>query len=266
MQVLEGKMFQVERVLFKNSIKDIVAFRFDAFSKLVGIPIQLGLMYFLWNYVVAQVNSSFNITYVMGYYSLMLVLSLQYPFVRLSNDIESKVMKGGYFRNLVSGISLTKEYFIDYIARTFWFNSIAIPVSLLIYHSFTATDFELIEALIFTLHILIGSIILFFLWMIVGLSAFVLVMNRGLAALIFNLQRLCIGSIVPLTMLPDVVFLLIKFTPFPYAFYFATEQYMGTTNVGLSLFAYQLLWCAGLASLACLLEAKTITKIEMGAV
>jgi ABC-2 type transport system permease protein len=236
------------------------------FSKLIGIPVQLGIMFFLWSYIISKVDSDFDIVYVMGYYSLILVLSLQFPFIRLSNEIEQKVYNGEYFRNLISGVSLTREYFLDFLARTTWFNSIALPVSLIIYHSISESPFHIIDAAVLTLHIILGSAMLFFLWLIVGFSAFVFVMNRGLASLVYNIQRLCIGSIVPLTMLPETMYSIVKLTPFPYAFYFATVEYMGANGTDYMIFVYQVFWCIALGLTAYMLEKRTITNIEMGAV
>ncbi|ELE7141941.1 hypothetical protein RB981_002709 [Vibrio cholerae] len=259
-------MWKVNCIMALNNLRELFAFRFDAFSKLVAFPLQLGLMYFLWKYVISEVDSGFNLEFVVGYYSLILVLSVQFPFIRLANDIQSKVITGDYFRNIVSGISLTREHFVEFIVKASWFNLFAIPVALCIFHFVSGAAIQPVKLVFFLINVQLGSLILFFVWMLVGLTAFRLVVNHGLSSLIFNLQRLCIGAIMPLSVLPELANKLIMLTPFPYAFYLAIESYISNSYEPYILILWQLAWVIGLGAVTITYESYATKKFELGMV
>ncbi|WP_125783129.1 ABC-2 family transporter protein [Pseudoalteromonas rubra] len=201
--------------LLKLQLRQFTAFRFDTFTKLTGYPLQLGMMVLLWGFL-EELGTGFNTQAIIAYYAVIFVCQKQYPFMRLSFEVQMKIFQGDIFRNYVKPIPLIHELFAKFIVQAVFYLSIALPVALLVVVNVSDVTVDPLRILGFFVLCLGSAILGFLLWYMIGLTAFFTVMNRGAVMLFSIIQDFAKGAIIPLTLLPDVWTGVLAMTPFPH--------------------------------------------------
>jgi ABC-2 type transport system permease protein len=245
--------------LLALNFKDIASFRLDAFMKLAGYPIQFGLMMLLWTSLAKQ-GVKIDLNYLTTYYAISFALLAQYPFLRLAMKTQEVVMTGAYVRNLISGISLPLEDMAEFLAKSTWFNLFSIPCAVALSHGITGTDFDIGSFAGLVVTVILGGVIQALMWILVGLSAFWLVVNTGLVVAFQHLHRLLTGAVIPLSMLPRPVHELLLLTPFPYSLFLPVELYLTRGETFSVLISQQLGWIFVLALIVRLAYLRGINR------
>lgn len=236
-------------VLLHIFIKDIYAYRFDAFSKLFGYPIQFGLTLILW-YSLSKGGADIDLQYMASYYALSFVLVNQYPFVRMAMSLQMTIANGNYVRNMISGISIITESLAEFWVKALWFNALSIPCAIALASITTGIEVNVVKVFGLITLILIGGTIQCLLWVCISMSAFWIIMNSGVAAMFQNIQRLATGAIIPLSLLPIGLANLLEKTPFPYSLYYPVQYYLDSSISFFEVAIPQLFWLCILFSVS----------------
>lgn len=233
--------------LLSINLKDLASFRFDAFTKLAGYPIQFGLLLVLWHRLAAS-GIDIDLTYLSSYYAISFVILAQYPFLRMAMEIQGIVMRGNYVKNMVSGVSLPSEFLAEYCVRALWFNLFSIPCAVALTHTVTDLQFSLVGFIGLFVTIFLGGLIQMLMWMLIGMTAFWIVVNTGLTVAFQHIQRLLTGAIIPLSMLPSAYENILFYSPFPYSLFVPVDTYLTDRSVFPWLMVRQVGWILALGA------------------
>ncbi|QTL36459.1 ABC-2 family transporter protein [Pseudoalteromonas viridis] len=201
--------------LLRLQLRQFTAFRFDTFTKLAGYPLQLGMMVLLWGFL-EELGTGFDTQAIIAYYAIIFVCQKQYPFVRLSFDVQVKIFKGDIFRNYVKPIPLINELFAKFCVQAMFYLLIALPLALLVVMQVSDVTLTVPRVLGFFVLCMGSAVLCFLLWYMVGLTAFFTVMNRGAIQLFNIIQDFAKGAIIPLSLLPEAWNGVLAMTPFPH--------------------------------------------------
>jgi ABC-type uncharacterized transport system permease subunit len=201
--------------LLKLQLRQFTAFRFDTFTKLAGYPLQLGMMVLLWGFL-EELGTGFDTQSIIAYYAVIFVCQKQYPFMRLSFDVQMKIFQGDIFRNYVKPIPLISELFAKFCVQAMFYLVIALPLALLVVVNVSDVTLSATRVLGFFVLCVGSAVLCFLLWYLIGLTAFFTVMNRGAIQLFSIIQDFAKGAIIPLSLLPDTWNGVLAMTPFPH--------------------------------------------------
>ncbi len=231
--------------LLRLHVNEFSTFRFDTFTKLVGYPLQLGMMVALWA-LLKQQGAAIDEHYLYAYYALIYILANQYPFMRLAIHLQQVITNGNHLKYILSGVGMIEDHLAEFLVKVCWYNLLSIPIALVFVHAFTGTPFEASKIAGFYLTALIGGVVVFLIWLLVAIATFWLVINRGLVSLVFALQALFTGTLVPLSMLPEGLAMVSRYTPFFYALYAPVDYYLTPASHLLDVLVPQVAWVLAL--------------------
>ncbi|MDD4113046.1 MAG: ABC-2 family transporter protein [Herbinix sp.] len=201
-------------VLIKIYFKAYKKYPAGIFLKLIYIPVQMLMYIFLWLYI-SKVNDV-DLKYIISYYLLTNLLIYAYPFLHISNDIMKDVIEGGLTNYLVRPVNYIHHVFAKYIAWMFIYAIIFIPCIIFIY---IFNDVSLVQIINFICFAVVGSMIEFMVWYIVGLTSFFIERIKGVITTIYAIRLFVSGSIIPLSFLPRIFHNATYFFPFRFYIY-----------------------------------------------
>ena len=197
-------------------LKKLKEYRSEFFANFMSAPIKLIIYAGLW-YIITIYNSNSNISFnwIISYFVNVIIFEvLITPFCVITYDLMNDIKTG----NL--DIYLVKPY--PYLSMKFFSNSKTFILFFPILFLNIILNFKSIslKEFIFVLILHITVIILvYLLFIIVGIFSFYIESVLALRDNMWNLIRLFSGSIIPISMYPEWLKNIANFLPFKYIYY-----------------------------------------------
>ncbi len=201
-------------VLIKTYINLYRKYPMGLFLKLVYLPLQMLMYMFLW--LTISKNNSVDMQYMFFYYVYSILLSYAFPFLHISNDIQSDIIDGSIINILVRPVSYVTPIISRYIAWLLCYSVIFLPVLLL---TILYVKVSVLNILMFLVLLALGSIVEFLIWYNVGLIALRIEKIRGLMITVNAVRGLASGALIPISILPDMFKCILNYLPFRFYIY-----------------------------------------------
>ena len=222
--------------IFKISLISYLEYRVNFVLSFLFSLVPFSVSVLLW-VAVAKHSEFIKVKEVVSYYFVILIvknITTTNSIIRFSDDIRlgelNKYLLKPYnycFYNLMADLPER----IVFIVMNF------IPL-ILIYtflHNYINLDLSLIKVFFFTIFLILGYLINFFIDFLIGLYSFYFSKVSSLYTSIKVLKNLSAGNIFPLLMLPAKIFLSLQFLPFMYTSYVPTMLLLERTSFDLIL-------------------------------
>lgn len=238
------------------TLRDIVAYRFDLFLKLLGYPARILMMFFLWRLLLGDgtvAGRSFEDVFT--YYLLAMLLTQMYPFVRMARTIREEIFSGDIITYLARGIPHHAVWSGRFLATTAAYLVVILPLSLVLLARFGNLSLTGRGAAQFLVLLALGLVIRLLIWYAVGISAFFTEENVGQARLVELLDTFFSGALLPLYIFPDGLQALAKALPFSITLFAPVDALIQPHSWGAfwGIAALGTAWVVGLAIIAYLL-------------
>ena len=200
-------------------LKEYITYPANVFIKLIYVPIQMFIMYFLWQTLAEFQNLDFN--YLINYYLLVYLILYSYPYLHISKDINEDIMTGSLSNILVRPISYIQPKISKFLA---WMTLYSVVILIALIYIGISNSIGLLTTLHgrigqFLLLMICGLLIEFSIWFMIGLLSFYIGKVRGFMILTGTLRSLLSGSLIPLALFPEWTDGIIKFSPFKFFLY-----------------------------------------------
>ena len=200
--------------LLSTHFKFYIKYPLGLFLKLIYLPVQMIMSIFLW--IAISTNSSIDVRYMIKYYLLVNLLNYAYPFAHISIDIESNILDGTISNNLVRPVGYYVPIVSKYLSWMIIYSVVFIPV-LIGFYFFEGVS--IVKITVFIAYVILGMSIEFLIWYNIGLLAFFLGKTRGVRMMIFAVRSIVSGTLLPLSLFPEIIQKIIYFIPFRYYIY-----------------------------------------------
>lgn len=238
-----------------QTIKNMIAYKFEVVIWGILNPIVLGVMYFLWraiySYSGAIVLRGFTFEALIAYYTLTTILSsVTWTFV--DQELSNRITDGLLVLSLIKPINTFIKFLYEKISELgFVFFGQILPVIIIgavLLHVHISSYFNL---LLFIISAILAMLLSFSFAFFVGLSSFWLTKYSGIRMFRMGVQWFLSGSVVPLVFFPDILQKISSFLPFQYIAYSPIQIFLGKLNLigSLEVIAMQLIWLAILSTL-----------------
>jgi ABC-2 type transport system permease protein len=230
---------QCTRAYYIILLEQYKHYKMNVFMKFMGFPIKIGITLILWGIVTSNSSSPEQFKYFVMYYVGVLSLGLMYPFARVCNSIVARdILDGELARYMLRGIPYWCPRLADWLVTAKWFSITVIPLYI-IFTFFITKDISLINIIGFILIFFIGSLVQLTIWLIIGMSAFILEQTQGISRLYSVAQALLMGALIPLHFLPNWLQIISSNLPLQYFLYVPLQVLLGeysSTEVALHTF------------------------------
>lgn len=224
------------------------AYGMNIFMKFVGFPVRIFLPLLLWVIVSHTSSGDQGFKYYASYYVGVFVITLMYPYTRVATaTVSTEILNGDLIRYMARGIPYWSVRFADWAASVLWYLG-TVGIAFVVFAEIFMRNFSIERVVGFFVSLFIGSLIQLVLWVMIGMSAFVLEQVRGVARLYMVLQDLFTGALIPLTLLPNALGVIFEWLPFKYFVFVPLQTMLGqyTTIQVIDNAAFGLCWLAGL--------------------
>lgn len=243
-----------------------MAYRFNTFAFLIAELFSLVIIIYLWLSIYRQGNQIGNYTLngLIIYYVFTKIINLLIYARDTARIIGDSIREGDIINYLVKPINFQFESFfsnLGAVAYNFLAYSLIFLVILLFFHGISI---NILAAVLFILFIFMAIIINFLINYIIGISTFYLGFIMGINFIMFNITLFLSGSLIPLDMLPSVVYKIINFLPFKYLAFVPISIITGKISLNslMPLLAHGLFWILALYLIALILYKKGLKNYE----
>ncbi len=253
--------------MFKNSLQTSVVYRFDTFAFLASEMFALITFFYLWStiYRTGQEVGSYGLRGIVTYYLLAIFLG---GFIK-STDIAWRVgddIRFGYITNyLLKPLDYEKTMLAVVLARA-CFNLAAyfliIVFAFVFLGNYLAFSFSWLRLGYFMGAVILGFLINYLFFFIVGISAFWFGYIFGFNFILSTIAGFLSGSIVPLDLLPGWLVNLNVFLPFQYILYVPISILSGKAPFNLYLLFIPFCWVLFLYFLSRFLFLRGVKRYE----
>lgn len=238
-----------------QTIKNMIAYKFEVLIWGILNPIALGVLYFLWraiyNYSGATILRGFSFESLIAYYTLTTILS-SVTWTMVDQEISHRVTDGLLVISLIKPIHPFIKFLYEKISELgFVFFGQILPVIIIGVVFLGVRASSSLNLLLFIISAILAMLISFSFAFFVGLSAFWLIRYSGVRMFRQGIQWFLSGSVVPLAFFPDILQKISSFLPFQYMAYSPIQIFLGKLDLigSLEVIAMQLVWIAILSSL-----------------
>lgn len=203
---------------YKIQNKQRNAYKMNIFMKFIGFPIRILLPLLLWQ-IISIMNSPkmlHGYSYYVLYYIGVFVITLMYPYTRVATaTVSADILNGDLIRYIARGIPYWSIRLAELFSAILWYLG-TVGVAYVLMVEIIIRDVSIISILGFIVTLFIGSLIQLVLWVMIGMSAFILEQVQGVARLYMVMQDLFTGALIPLTLLPHTIARVADWLPFKY--------------------------------------------------
>lgn len=231
----------------KVYLKYYFAYPLNVFIKLIYVPVQLYIMYFLWQTL--SEYQTLDINYLMNYYLLAFLILYSYPYLHIASEVNEDILSGVLSNYLVRPISFITPKLSKFIS---WMLMYSIVIFIALTYIAFQNNISFLRILQFLILMTIGLLIEFHIWFLIGLLAFYIGKVRGIMILTGSLRSLLSGSLIPLSLFPEWSMGILQFSPFRF-FLYTPVNFLLTDSVS---FSSELL-----SALICLIVLLLLEKI-----
>jgi len=202
-------------IIFKNSIQANLAYRFNTFAFLFAEAFSFVIMFYLFFSIYAQGQKmgNYSLTNLVVYFALTKLITVTLLYDNFGFTVRDEIMEGRIVEYLVKPIGyMTKSFALkmgNIIFRLLPFIVFFAPL-----YFFSGLSADLAEVLYFSAFFLIGSLISFFVFYIVGIASFFLGEIVGFNFLFLNIIYFFSGSAIPIDLFSPGIQSVINFFPF----------------------------------------------------
>jgi ABC-2 type transport system permease protein len=233
--------------IFKASIKNSIAYKFEMAITVLVAPASILVSYFLWKAIFAYSQ----VEYIGGYNFHQLITYFIFGWIvgivtwtNVPDDLSHIIRYGQISKNLLKPMNFLLYYFfMDIGSRAFAMLVEAIPI-LIITFVFFKVQFSLSAFPFFILSLTLAFILNFLIAALVGMTAFWFVRNRGILKLKRVIVHFISGAVLPITFFPVWFQNLSVMLPFQYLVSVPINFWLGTYgfNEGLKLLIINVVW------------------------
>ncbi|MDP3043246.1 MAG: ABC-2 family transporter protein [bacterium] len=253
-------------IIFKNSLQTSMAYRFNTFAFLIAELFSLAVIIYLWLSIYRQGNQigNYTLSSLIIYYIFTKFISLLINAQDTARIIGDSIRQGDIINYLVKPINFQFEsFFSNFGAVTYNFLAYSF-IFLIILLFFHGISINILSAVLFILFILMAIVINFLINYIIGISTFYLGFIMGINFIMFNITLFLSGSLIPLDMLPSLVYKIVGFLPFKYLAFVPISVVTGKIGLDglMPLLAHGLFWILALYLVALILYKKGLKNYE----
>ncbi len=229
------------------ALKDGFAYKFEFFAWTIIMPVTVLIFYFLWHSVFTYNGlhevRGMGFSDLIIYYVLVLVMStLTYSSV--AEDLSARIRKGKFVIDLVQPMDVIQRYiseFFGYKAIVLLVQVLPIAIVALI---LLRPQVSAINLVLFSISVVLASVMSFFIWFGVALVAFWMKAVNGVSMAVWGIMNILRGGLVPLVFFPHYVQAALSFMPFPYMMFVPIQIFLGKVTIAGALFAMgvQVFW------------------------
>ncbi|MFA6106721.1 MAG: ABC-2 family transporter protein [Patescibacteria group bacterium] len=202
-------------IIFKNSIQANLAYRFNTFAFLFAEAFSFVIMFYLFFSIYAQGQKmgNYSLTNLVAYFALTKLITVTLLYDNFGFTVRDEIMEGRIVEYLVKPIGYMAKSFAlkmgNIIFRLLPFIIIIAPL-----YFFFSLSVNLAEIFYFSAFFLIGSLISFFVFYIVGIASFFIGEIVGFNFLFLNIIYFFSGGAIPIDLFPENIRAIINFFPF----------------------------------------------------
>ena len=229
------------------TLKEGFAFKFEFFAWTIIMPITILIFYFLWHSVFTynglQEIRGMGFSDLIIYYVLVLVVS-SLSYASVVDDLAVRIRRGKFVVDLVQPIGIVQRYLSEF----FGYKTIVVIVQILPIAIVAAVllrpQVEAINMALFSISLVLASIMSFLIWFGVALLAFWMKTVNGVSMAVWGVVNILRGGLFPLTFFPHTVLSVLNVSPFPYLMFIPIQIFLGKISVSNALFSIgvQLFW------------------------
>jgi ABC-2 type transport system permease protein len=253
----------------KNSFKESFAYRIDYLFRIGGLFLIVFAQVFLWKALLGAkgeiATGAGNVT-VRDMTTYVIVSTAMSTLI--SNNvidlIDNRVNTGQIAMDLIRPASLRTLLFSTTIGRNiFSFLFILLPVTLVAVILFGFQPVSPLDGLLFTIALINGIVINFFISYGIGLIGFLVISIWHFRRFVSDLMNLFSGAWIPLWFFPGVLITISNYLPFQSMYYVPIRILIGNQDLSwqLSAIGQQLLWSGGLYVITALLWRGCVNKL-----
>lgn len=203
------------------------SYKMNVFIKFVGFPVRIFLPLVLWAIIARASSSAEDFRYYALYYVGVFVITLMYPYTRVSvQTVAGEILNGDLIRYIVRGIPYWSVRLADWLSAILYYVGTVVILYVIVV-KILLQNIPFHHMVLFFIAVFIGSLIQLVLWVMVGMSAFLLERVQGIARLYMVIQDLFTGALIPLTLLPDAIERIANWLPFQYFIFIPLQILLG---------------------------------------
>lgn len=222
MKALAGKYW----LLIKIYLKEYKLHKLTVFFKLIELPFQMLMYLFLWAFIARTSNVDY--AYMVLYYLLTGLLSLSYPFLRISLDVQADIMEGGIANAMVRPYSYVMPYLCKYIAWMCIYSVVYLPIIL---YLLLVQRQSPIGVVFFVISSVLGMLIEFMTWFSIGLLALYFGKINGAIRIVAAMKAIVSGSLIPLYLMPKLLQDVTAIFPFQFFVYVPVNNLLNQVSM-----------------------------------
>jgi ABC-2 type transport system permease protein len=252
--------------IIKARLKRIFVYRFEFLITLILAPAGLAIFYFLWSTVYSNngvdVIKGFTFQQLMAYYIVSWIVGIL-ACANTENEITYGVRTGTIVRDMLAPIEYLWFIFYENIGSRIFAAIIEFIPVFIIGLIFFSLQLNPVYLLLFAASIALVFMINFFISALVGMTAFWIVQNRGIAKLRSILVYFLSGSMIPLTFFPFWFQKVSFFLPFQYLTFVPVNIWLGKYSIAetFQFLGIQLVWAAIFYALSMLVWRAAMKKV-----
>ena len=235
----------ISRNIIVAEFKKLRQYQLNFLGQFIFLPVKILIVYMLWSTIFAKqgelIIGGYNETTIVLYYVFIAIIEFMInPFCVITFELYQDVRSGridiffskpisylvAHFFNKFGNLIIGYIYYLILIFITFFWGSYSITNVIL---SFFAT--------------IIGCIILFSLFAIIGSMTFIYENVLTLRDNVWNVIKLLSGVLIPISFYPNGLRKIINFMPFRYIYSFPVEIILQTINKDTIIFNFFLSLC-----------------------
>jgi ABC-2 type transport system permease protein len=233
--------------ILKYGFLSLRAYRMNYIGWFFLIPIQMVLMYYLWQTVFAfKINTmGFSFQEIIIYYLLISIINQIINVAGVNFTVWNDIHQGKIEIYLTKPIHYKWLLFVQCIPKAFM--NMVICTSFYVVLSFIfgfSSTIRLLNLVYFTLSVSLSFIIYFNIQFIIGSYTFWTEKIFGMRDITFSLFMIFSGMMIPLNFFPNSIRIISKFLPFEYIFYFPAQMMLNKILPFEILrgFEFQMMW------------------------
>lgn len=246
-------------MLIKTYLKAYLKYPVEVFLKLIYLPVQMLMYYFLW--INLSKSGDLDIRYIISYYLITGLLNYSYPSRHIALNVEEDIMEGTIANCLVRPYSYILPALSRYIAWALIYSVIFIAA--IIFLAFFQ-KINIMQILYFIIASITGKLVEFMLWFDIGLLSFFIERIKGVIITVNALMLLVSGNLIPLSLFPKTLHNITYFFPFRTYIFFPADILISERSVQYIIFnlVLSIFWLIFLSVTAGFLFNKGVNKLQ----
>lgn len=254
-------------LVLKNSISESIVYRLNTFALIFTHLFIFGVMFYLWSSIYRQGGQvgSYTFKQIVIYYLTANFIGIIIYGEDIARAVGEEIRTGEATNLLLKPVSYLRYTFFSVLGGAIYRLAICFVIFGVLAASLSPRlgfNFDLTRTVFFGLFLVLSFLIYFFIFYIVGISAFWFKYIKGLNAVLLFSTAFLQGAVIPLDLLPKTFTFFNNFLPFKYAIFVPVAVLTGRQEVNLQLFLAATAWLLALLLMAVLIFKRGVKKYE----